>query len=94
VAGAVRLGNTVSAAVTSRRVLEPVEAHIAIMAGALLAGIAVLALTFPRGVAYPLAIVAAWLAAALLVRGLALLREQQRRRRHRRRPAIETGSGS
>ncbi len=72
VSGAVRIGNTVTAAITNRRVLEPVEAHIAMIAGLLLLGFAALIVTFPRGFAYPVALIAAWFAAALLVRGAAL----------------------
>jgi hypothetical protein len=67
--------------VSNRRVLEPIEAHIAVIAGAGLAGLAVLAFKYPRGIAYPLAAVAAWMAAALLFRGFSLLRERDRRRR-------------
>ncbi len=72
--GAVRIGNTVTAAITNRRVLEPVEAHIAMIAGLLLLGIAALIVTFPRGFGYPVAFIAAWFAAALLFRGAALKR--------------------
>jgi cardiolipin synthase len=77
-AGAMRIGSTVSAAVSNRRVLEPIEAHIAIIAGTALIALALLAFTYPRGVAYPLAVFAAWIAAALLFRGFNLLREQKR----------------
>jgi cardiolipin synthase len=79
VTGAVRIGNTVTAAITNRRLLEPVEAHIALIAGLLLLGLAALVLTFPRGFAYPVAVIAVWFAAALLVRAAAL--EQSRKRR-------------
>jgi cardiolipin synthase len=79
VAGAVRVGHTVTAAITNRRVLEPVEANIALTTGASLVALAVLAFVFPRGVAYPIAGVAAWVAAALLYRGLALYRGRRRR---------------
>jgi cardiolipin synthase A/B len=72
VAGAVRIGNTVSAAITNRRLLEPVESHIAIIAGGLLLTLAVLAWIFPRGLSYPLAVILAWLAIALLYRGVRL----------------------
>jgi cardiolipin synthase len=72
VAGAARIGNTVGAAIANRRVLGPVEAHIALIAGALLAALAAAAVFVPRLVAYPLAIIAAWLAAALLYRGVVL----------------------
>ena len=72
VAGAVRIGNAVSAAITNRRVLEPVESHIALVAGGLLLALAVIAFWWPRGVAWPLAVVFAWLAIALLYRGFML----------------------
>ena len=81
VAGAFRIGSTVSAAVTNRRVLEPIEGHIALAAGAALVGLAALAVKFPRGFAYPFAAVTAWLAAALVFRGFGLLFERNRRRR-------------
>jgi len=81
VAGAMRIGSTVSAAVTNRRVLEPVEGHIAFVAGAALSGLALVAVYFPRAVAYPLAAIAVWLGTALLLRGATLLRERSRRRR-------------
>jgi cardiolipin synthase len=71
-AGAVRIGNTVSAAITNRRLLEPVESHIALISGGLLLVLAALAVIFPRAFSYPLAVVLAWLAIALLYRGLTL----------------------
>jgi cardiolipin synthase len=80
-AGAMRIGSAVSAAVTNRRVLEPVEGHIALSAGAGLLLLAVLAVLFPRALAYPLAAISAWLAATLVSRGLTLLRERNRQRR-------------
>ncbi|HEX5474498.1 MAG TPA: phospholipase D-like domain-containing protein [Vicinamibacterales bacterium] len=81
VAGAVRIGNTVGAAVTNRRVLEPVEANIALVAGAALLALAALAIVFPRIFAYLLAAIATWFATALLTRGAALRRERRRNRR-------------
>jgi len=83
VAGAMRIGSAVSAAVTNRRVLEPIEAHIALSAGAVLLILAVVAVFYPRILAFPLAGVAAWLAATLFARGLTLLRERHRRRLER-----------
>jgi cardiolipin synthase len=71
-AGALRIGNAVTAAITNRRVLEPVESHIAMIAGAALLALAVLAVIFPRGLSYPLAGILAWLAIALLYRGFRL----------------------
>jgi cardiolipin synthase len=75
-AGVVRVGNTVTAAVANTRVLEAVEANIALVAGATLAVIAALAFTYPRSIAYPVGVVAAWFAAAVLYRGLALYRNR------------------
>jgi cardiolipin synthase len=72
VAGVVRIGNAVSAAITNRRVLEPVEAHIALIAGGILLVLAAVAVWLPRGFSYPIAAVIAWLGAALLWRGFTL----------------------
>jgi cardiolipin synthase A/B len=75
-AGALRIGSTVTAAMSNRRVLEPIEAHIALATGAALAALAALAVTFPRGFVYPFAAIASWLAVALLYRGIALRRRR------------------
>jgi cardiolipin synthase A/B len=74
-AGAMRVGHTVAAAITNTRVLEAVEANIALVSGLLAAGLSALAFTFPRAIAYPAGAIGAWVAAALLFRGLALRRE-------------------
>ena len=74
VAGAVRVGNTVAAAITNTRVLESVEANIALVAGVLLAALAAVSFKYPRALAYPIAVFAAWLAAAILYRGIDLYR--------------------
>jgi cardiolipin synthase len=76
-AGAVRVGNTVTAAVSNTRVLESVEANIALLAGATLAAIAALAFTYPRGIAYPVGVIAVWLAAAILYRAIELYRHRR-----------------
>jgi cardiolipin synthase A/B len=76
VAGAVRVGNTVAAAITNTRVLESVEANIAVIAGLFLTGLALLAYWFPRAIAYPIAVIAAWFAVALLYRGFVLFRQR------------------
>jgi cardiolipin synthase len=73
--GAARIGSTVSAAITNRRVLDAVEAHIALLAGAILAVLAALTWYYPRSIAYPVAVLAAWFAVALLLRGVAAARQ-------------------
>ncbi len=73
-AGAIRVGNTIGAAFTNRRVLEPVEARLATMSGVVACTIAVLCALFPRALAYPFAALAAWAGVALLHRGYRLHR--------------------
>ncbi|MGE5246069.1 MAG: phospholipase D-like domain-containing protein [Betaproteobacteria bacterium] len=86
VAGAVRIGNTVAAAITNRRVLEPVEAHIALLAGIVLLACAALAIAFPREFAYPIAAIVAWGGAALVYRGIVLHRGARSQAASRRMP--------
>lgn len=71
-AGALRIGNAVGAAISDRRVLGPAEAGI--MGGAALAllALALIALLWPRAIALPLALLAGWAGAALLMRARAL----------------------
>jgi len=73
-AGALRVGSTVAASISNTRVLEPVEAIVAVAGGVVLGFIAWLAYFFPRGFSYPFAILVAWAAAAVLLRGVALSR--------------------
>jgi cardiolipin synthase A/B len=73
-AGAVRLGHTLGAAFSHRRVLEPMEARVTVIAGLLLLALAALFVFFPRLFVYPLAVVGALLALALLYRGYKLYR--------------------
>jgi len=74
-AGAIRIGNAVGAAFTSRRVLQPVEARILIATGVLLLALAVVFGFFPRVPAYALVVVLGWIALALLYRGYKLYRK-------------------
>lgn len=65
-AGALRLGNTVGAALTARRSLGAAEAPTLVTGGAMLLGIAGLAAWWPALLAYPLAGLAVWLGLSLL----------------------------
>ena len=71
-AGALRISNAVGAAFTNRRVLEPVEARLMLMAGILLLILAALFVFFPRALSYPLSVLIAWIALSLLYRGYKL----------------------
>jgi len=73
-AGAVRIGNTLGAALTNHRVLGPVEARLMTISGLTLALLAVLFAFFPRVLAYPLVALGAWAGLALLYRGYRLRR--------------------
>jgi len=79
-AGAVRLSNAIGAAITSRRVLEPVEAKVAIWCSLLLLAIAVLFAVFPRVLIYPLVLLLVWIALGLFYRGYRLYRKKKRHR--------------
>ncbi len=76
VAGAVRISNTVGAAIANTRVLESAEASLALMAGTALVAIGAVALWEPRLIAWPLAAIALWIALVLTWRGLVLWRKR------------------
>ncbi|HRA78453.1 MAG TPA: hypothetical protein PK956_06615, partial [Burkholderiaceae bacterium] len=67
-AGALRVGNTFGAALANRRVLGATEARTMAIVGALLVVFAAVAALWPRALAWPLAVLAAWSAVALLLR--------------------------
>jgi cardiolipin synthase len=71
-AGALRIGNAVGAAFTNRRVLEPVEAQLMLVAGLLLLGVALVAWMFPHVVTYPFVVVLIWISLALFYRAYRL----------------------
>jgi cardiolipin synthase len=77
-AGAIRIGNTVGAAITNRRVMEAVEARIMITIGFLLLSLATLFWYFPAALAYPVIGIFVWSGAALLFRGYSLRRNPRR----------------
>jgi cardiolipin synthase len=74
-AGALRLANSIGAAITNRRVLGPAECTPLLVAGIVLLAAAVLALLWPRLVAWPLALLAVWIGVALVARYVDLRRK-------------------
>jgi cardiolipin synthase len=74
VAGAVRLGNTVTAAVTDHRVLQPADARTIAGIGLALLFIAAAVVLWPRVLAIPFALLLFWIGGALLVRAYRLKR--------------------
>jgi cardiolipin synthase A/B len=79
-AGAVRIGNTVGAAITDRRVLEPVEARLMTGGGLLFLVASTLVFLFPRMLAWALSAVFLWLGVVLLYKGFRLNREKNMRK--------------
>jgi cardiolipin synthase len=71
-AGAIRIGNTVGAAFTNRRVLQPLEGRLLFAAGLLLVGFAALFYFFPVLSAYPLVVLLGWIGSALIYRAFKL----------------------
>ena len=76
-AGAVRIGHVVGAALTNRRVIQPIERRLLVWSALILAVLAALFITFPRALAYPAGAVLAWLAVALFYRSLRLRRKSE-----------------
>lgn len=79
-AGAIRIGNALGAAFTSRRVLQPLEGRLLFAAGCVLVGLATLFCFFPIIAAYPLVILLVWIGIALVCRGLKLHRSRSKLR--------------
>ncbi|MEO7217765.1 MAG: phospholipase D-like domain-containing protein, partial [Gemmatimonadaceae bacterium] len=78
VAGAIRLGNTVSAAVTHHRVLAHADSRPVAIAGSVLVIIAAAMVFWPRIIAIPIAVLCVWFGASFLRESFVL---------HRRTPA-------
>ncbi|NLD68190.1 MAG: cardiolipin synthase B [Limnobacter sp.] len=71
-AGALRIGNTVGAAITNRRILGPAEAGMMNVAGAVLLLLSGIAILWPRAAMFPLAAIGSWLGISFLVKGYRL----------------------
>jgi cardiolipin synthase len=76
-AGAIRVGNTVEAAITNRRVLGPADAKTMASGGLLLLTLAAAALLWPLLLVVPFALLAAWIGAALLLKAIHLHRSSR-----------------
>ena len=80
-AGALRIGNTIGAALMDRRVLGPVEARLTSVTGLLLCVLSVLVGVFPRVLAYPVVALGLWGGIALLWKGFQLRRSRNQPQR-------------
>jgi cardiolipin synthase len=77
-AGALRIGNTVGAAITNRRVLGPAEAGLMAGTGLALLVLAAAVIAWPLIIALPLAALGVWMALSFLVRATELRAERRR----------------
>jgi len=77
--GAIGFGSTLSAAVTQHRIVGAQEAMVLLGGGALLLLIALIAIAWPMVLTLPLAALALWVAADLLLRAFRLWRIGRRR---------------
>ncbi len=80
-AGAASVGSALGAALTNRRMLGPPESGLLIFMALLTLGLAVVAVLFPRVVAWPLGVVGAWLGLAWAWKGYGLWRQARGRDR-------------
>lgn len=76
-AGALRIGRTVTAALSEQRVLARTDARLVATAGLIVLAIAVLGVLWPLAVSVPLAIVLVWVGLVLLIRAFTLRRERR-----------------
>ena len=76
-AGALRVGNTVTAAISERRTLESGERRMVLFGGLALLVVAVLWAVFPRVLGFPVALLLGWLSLSLLWKAWRLRRPQQ-----------------
>lgn len=79
-ASAMRVANTVGAAMTDRRLLGPAEGGVLLTSGLVLAAFAVVAVLWPRWLTLPLAALALYFGTTLLARAFVLYRAERRSR--------------
>ena len=79
-AGALRIGSAVRVAITRPRELADSDVKVTAAAAAILARFAAVALRWPHAVAWPAALIAAWLAAAFVIRAWRSRRDARRAR--------------
>jgi cardiolipin synthase A/B len=78
-AGALSVGAAVGAALTNRRVLEPTEANLLATVAVVLIAVAVVGVLWPPALAFPAAVLAAWVGIVVLIRARRLWRKRPRK---------------
>jgi cardiolipin synthase len=77
-AGAIRMGRTLGAAITKRREVGAAEAYNLFWSSLIFLGLGLLALKYPKAIAFPLGMLAVWFAAAGLFQAGRLYRRETR----------------
>jgi len=94
VAGAASVGSALGAALTNRRTLGPAEAGLLGVASIATIGLALVAFLFPRVLAWPIAVIAAWIGVAWGVKAWLLwCRARRGRMAVARRVPVDEGGG-
>ncbi len=76
-AGALRIGRTVTAALSEQRVLARTDSRLVASSGIVLLAIAVLGVLWPLAIVVPLAVLLVWVGLVLLIRAFTLRRERR-----------------
>jgi len=92
-AGAASVGSALGAALTNRRTLGPAEAGLLATMAVVTLGIAAIAFFVPRVLAWPIAILAAWLGVAWGAKAVMLWRRARRGRARTRLDAADPPAG-
>ena len=93
-AGAIGIGSAVRAAITNRRVLGPAEARVMALSAGVLLLLSIVAVKWPRVVAFPLAFFGMWSALALAIRSYRLHRRGEREWAERALKNLKGGHGA
>lgn len=86
-AGAIGIGSAVGAAMRNTRPLGPSEARVLGAAAVFLLGLAAVIVRWPKGLAWPIAVLIGWWGLSLLIRAVKLYGEGRERRRAAGNPA-------
>jgi cardiolipin synthase len=81
-ASALRIANSIGAAITNRRVLGPAESGPLLVAGIALFVAAVIAFIWPQVIAWPLGVLATWIGVSLIARYVSTRKRPRPRRDH------------
>jgi cardiolipin synthase len=88
-AGAVSVGSALGAALTNRRALGPAEVGLLVIMSVIMLGVAIVAAWFPRVLAWPIAVLAAWAGVAWSWKGWKLWRGSRAPAAAERKPVPE-----